>query len=497
VTFADPIAWEATLGVRPSSPAWKATLRGLYGTPLTEQEAELFRAIAQREAPAGGADEFLAVVGRRGGKSESIARVATFEAAHGGHEVALAPGQLGLVAVISPRREQSQEILNYCRGLAALPQVRPLLDGDPTQFEIRFKTGVAIRVMTADAVAVSSPTVVCAIRDEQAKFPGDDTTTPDREIDASLRPALAPLAGAPRRRLIGITSAYIREGVAFETDRDHFGRPDADVLVVRGSTEQFNPSIDRAWLARERRRVGERVFAREYLAEWQDATTDGWFGSCIDQCVDKGREFSEPMSGVRYVAGIDAAFRGDQFALVIAHREFREGKPALTVVDLAMSWQPKSGEMLNARSTVAEVAEEINEYGAIAFADQFSFDPLKEMFAQRKVHLREMPWTGANKPAMFTRVRAAMTDGLVRLPDDRALIREFHAIRGRLLRSGGERLEAAAGHDDIAHAAVMSICVAMDRNPDYGESEQERRDRLKVYGLPSHLVRWPVGVNEW
>src|SRR4051812_6212994 len=121
----DPIAWEATLPVRASSPAWRAAIRALYGTALDPDELALFRELAGLEFPrAGGYDEFEAVVGRRGGKSETIARLAVYEGRHGGHERALAPGQVGVIAVISPLREQSQEILNFVRGLAGLKQVK-------------------------------------------------------------------------------------------------------------------------------------------------------------------------------------------------------------------------------------------------------------------------------------------------------------------------------------------------------------------------------------
>jgi len=459
--FADPIAWERTLPIRPSSPAWQATVRALYGTLTDPAELELFRSLAGRDAPPGGADEFLVVAGRRGGKSETIARIATFEACHGGHAVALAPGQVGLIPIISPLREQSGEILRYVTGLAALPQVRRFVDGEPTRDGVRFRTGVEIRVMTADAVALSGPTVVCAIRDEFAKHPGAESSMPDHVVEAALRPALAPVVGAPRRRLIGITSAYIRDGLAYETDRDHYGRADSGVLVVRGSTSTFNPAIDAAWLARERRRISERVFAREYLAEWQDAITQGWFGDVIDRCIDVGRESSDPIAGELYFCAIDAAFKGDKFALAIAHLEHRGARP-IVVLDRVDSWQASGGEALNVAHTVAEVSQIIHEYRARAYADQFSFVPLRELFAQQGVDLTEVTWTQTSKPQMFGRVRAGMTDGAVRLCDDRELIGEFHSIQGKLLRSGGERLEARIGHDDLVHASVMALFLAED-----------------------------------
>lgn len=485
MTFADPIAWEQSLPIRPSSPAWRTTIKALYGSPLTEDERALFLELSGgRGPPEGGADEFLAVVGRRGGKSETIARLAVFEAVHGGHARALAPGQVGLIPVISPLREQSREIVGYVRGLAQLPQIRRSVIGEPRADGVTFTTRVEIAVMTADSVNVSGPTMVTAVREEQAKFPGDEAAVPDREIDNSLRPALAPVLGAPRRRLIGITSAYIQEGIAFETDRDHFGRAESPVLVVRGTSKKFNPNLDTEWLERERKRVGESVFAREYLGVWQPAIVDGWFGHIIEGCIDRGRAILAPDPKRTYFAAIDAAFRGDGFTLGICHRERRADGTPITVVDGVWAWLAERGSTLPVITTVARSAAIIRSYRAAVWADQFSIDPLREMYAKERVQLRDAPWTSQSKPARFRRVRDAMIDGLLRLPDDRDLIREFYSIRGKLLRSGGEQIEARGGHDDRVHAVVLAASEALEREPPLTDPDaiRDRERRIRSVG---------------
>lgn len=503
----DPIEWERTLPIRPSSPAWCASVRGIYGSPLTPDERALFLELSGgREPPEGGTDEAQITGGRRGGKSETIARVATFEAGHGGHDVALAPGQVGVVAVISPLREQSAEIMNYARGLAALPQVRPLLDGEPTRDAIRFRSGVEIRVMTADAVAVSGATVVCAIRDEHAKFPGSDAAGGgDVEIDNSLRPALAPVRGAPRRRLIGISSAYLTEGVAYTTDRDNYGRADAPVLALRGTTVQFNPNIDLEWLEKQRRRVGERVFAREYLGVWQDAIVESWFGAdVIEQSIDRDRGVLAPVKSIRYFAGLDLGLRVDGAALAIVHRERRDGV-TYTIVDGVWHWPSRSASL---DAIVTRSAKIIREYKATTFADQFAFDAVKDQYARHSVYLREGAWTatgGRSKTVRFHAVRGEMIDSRIRLPDDRDLIREFHSLAGKLRRSGTEELAARTGHDDRLHATVLALSEALEHQPDrrprysdwsfadYHEAKQRHAELARVTGN-----RWfhPVFDND-
>jgi hypothetical protein len=463
----DPIEFEDKLPIRKSSPAWRACIKAFYGTPLTPDEVELFRELSGLELPPeGGADEFEVIAGRRSGKSEAIGRVAVFEGRHGGHEVALAPGQIGVIAVVSPLREQSQEVLGFVKGLARLKQVKRFVERETTD-GVRFTNGIEIRVTTADALNVSGPTIVCAIRDEHAKFPGDDAAMSDRMIDDSLRPALAPLAGAPRRRLIGITSSYIKSGVAFETDRDNFGKVDAPVLVVRGSTQQFNPSIDSKWLARERRRVGARVFAREYLAEWADAITTGWFGvDVIDACVERGIEERPPVEGVRYICAVDPAFKGDMFAVSFAHGEERgRDKLPRLVLDACTAWKASRGGSLDVETCIADVAALCEEYNVTTvYTDQHGYPALENAFERlTNLTLIERPWTSSGpegKAVKFRAVRDAMVSRRVRLLDNRDLLRQFHSIQGELLRSGGERIEARAGHDDMVDATVLALFEA-------------------------------------
>lgn len=495
----DPIDFERTLPLRPSSPAWVATIKAAYGSELTPAELELFRSLSGGlEPPEGGTDELLAVVGRRGGKSETIARLAVFEAIHGGHEIALAPGQVAIIPIISPLREQGQQILNYATGIARLPQVAPLVDGEPTRDSIRFKSGIEIKIMTADAVNVSGPTVCLAVRDEYSKFPGPDSATPDFEIDNSLRPALAPVVGAPRRRLIGITSAYVQEGAAYTTDRDNFGKPDSGLLVVRGTSQQYNPALDGAWLEKERKRVGQRVFDREYLGVWQPAIFESWFGATAIENCRTARGILPPVLDIRYTAALDLGWRSDGSALAIVHREKRDGR-IVTVVDGIWYWPANSTPP---SAIVQRSARIIREYHAQAYADQHHFDTIKDSYAKAQVKLRESAWKatgGHSKTTLFNLVRLQMLDGSVEFPNDADLFREFYSLAGRLRQSGVEELAArGSSGDDRVHAVVLAISEALERQPDRApvltleekiERDRELREFAKIWGgIPAQLM---------
>ena len=468
----DPIAWEETLPtLRPSSPAWRAVTIATWGRrPLSAADEALFVKLSGgRPVPDGGSDAVLVVAGRRGGKSETIARWSIFEGLHGGHEVSLAPGQTGVLAVVCPEQKHAREVIGYAKGLAALPTVKRHV-ARVTEAAVTFKSGLEIRVVTANELAVAA-TYVMIILDEAARLPGDEAVMPDKAVIASMLPGMAPIKGAPRRKLVAITSAFIDSGWAYETDRDNFGRPDADVLVLRGSSEAFNPNIDRAWLERERRKDATSA-AREYgdgdtPPEWQPAVTEGWFGpETIERCIDRGRGNLPPAAGATYYVAVDAAFSRDNFGIAVVRNEWDRGTRR-TVVVYVDAFKPPAGGSLSPRDCVERTIAVLQRYGqSVVSLDQFCAPMLIESFADRGVAAHQIPWTGSgikSKAARFRDVREGMRDGLVRLPDDRALRREFHRVRGHLTQSGHEAIEAIGkGVDDRVSAVVMACSVARE-----------------------------------
>jgi hypothetical protein len=473
--FRDPIEWEATLPIRPSSSAWVAVKRGIYGTIETSTERELFMQLSGGvEPPAGGVTEALITKGRRSGGSEAMARIAVFEAVEVPHSIALAPGQIGVFAIICPRRDQAQEVIAYVKGLAALPKLKRHVT-KVLEDEVVFKTGIAVRVLTADAVAVSAWTIVGAVRDEFWKFPGEESAMNDAAIDASLRPALAPVRGAPPRRLLAVGSAYLTEGLAYETDRDCFGQLGAPVLCLRGSTQLFNPNIDEAWLARERDRDAD-AFEREYECVPKAALTPGWIGAAnLARSIDHGR--TEPMrfeAGRRYYIAVDQAFEHDRYVTAVAVAKVgpldeatgkRGGR--ITYVCMIDAITPPADGTLSVEACGRRTAQICECYGRTDVTiDQFSAAPFIEILGRLGVRAVKVPWLGGqtegSKADKYRAVREMMRMGTLRLPDDPALVAEFANLRGKLLRgSGGERIEAARGHDDRVSAVVAAVSEAI------------------------------------
>jgi hypothetical protein len=310
------------------------------------------------------------------------------------------------------------------------------------------------------------------VLDEAARLPGQEAAVPDKAMVASMLPGMAPIRGAPRRKFITITSAFIDEGFAFETDRDNFGKADADTLVLRGSTEIFNPNIDRAWLEKQRRKDPQAA-AREYgegdtPPEWMPALTETWFGrEAIAKCKDAGRGSLAPVRGVGYYVAVDAAFSKDNFGIAVVRNSVDTEGRRIVVVVYVNAIRPPPGGTLSPRACVDYTVKIMTRYGTREVVlDQYCAPMLIEAFQDRRCRAVQIPWTGTGQNAKAIRyrdIREAMRDGDIRLPDDAALLKEFHRVRGRMSQSGHESIEASGkGVDDRVSAVVMACSVARD-----------------------------------
>jgi hypothetical protein len=97
--------------------AWRALLKGLFGLPMSDDEAELFRACTGRADPPTAAFAVCWLVcGRRGGKSFVMALVAVFFAIFKDWRPFLAPGERAVVLLVAADREQAKILRRYISG---------------------------------------------------------------------------------------------------------------------------------------------------------------------------------------------------------------------------------------------------------------------------------------------------------------------------------------------------------------------------------------------
>ena len=155
-------------------------------------------------------EEFVAVVGRRGGKSRATATVAAYLSGLCDHRDVLAPGERGVLLCVAPDQRQAKITLDYCTAaLEGSPILRQLI-ANRTADTLSLTNGIDVEVRAASFRRLRGPTYVAVIADEAAFWYVDEggSANPDSEILSAVRPGLATTGGM----LAIISSPYARRG---------------------------------------------------------------------------------------------------------------------------------------------------------------------------------------------------------------------------------------------------------------------------------------------
>jgi hypothetical protein len=244
--------------------------------------------------------ELWCIAGRRSGK-DSIASAIAAVAAMIDYRAHLPPGERATVVCLACNRSQAAIVHRYIGGLLReTPLLAPLVERE-TDETIELANGVEIIIATNSYRAVRGRTVVCAIFDEVTFWKDEDSTTPDVETYNAILPGLITLPGA---MLIGISTPYRRSGLLFDRWRRFYGKSDPELLVVKGPSTAFNPTLPQSVIDQALERDPEAA-AAEWLAEWRSDLADFVSRDTVDAAGLAGRFELPPMAGVSYAAFCD------------------------------------------------------------------------------------------------------------------------------------------------------------------------------------------------
>jgi hypothetical protein len=195
----------------PSWSAWRIMLISIMGELLTPDERLVFQALTGRERePGETVEEFWAAIGRRGGKSRAMAVLTVFLAVFRSYTHVTVAGERPTVLLLAANVKQATISFSYVAGiLESVPMLAGMIRSR-TADSIELSNGVIIEVRPASFRGLRGITAVAVICDEIAFWYTEDSqsSNPDSEIIAALRPALATTGGP----LIAISSPYARRG---------------------------------------------------------------------------------------------------------------------------------------------------------------------------------------------------------------------------------------------------------------------------------------------
>ena len=470
-------------GFPATSPWWRKTIQRWY---------------------ASGVRQLVARVGRRGGKSSTLSRLAVVEALYGGHKIP--PGDIGYVAIISTDRP---EALGRLRTIEAILDTLGVTHRPCTGGIIGIEVvgeRIGFRVFTASIKGVSGFTGIFVFCDEVAKWADADTgANPAAEVLASVRPTMKTQPGA---RMVLSSSPMS----TLDAHYDAYEVGESSLQVTAWApTWVANPTVTEAECAIDE--PDEVKFAREYGAIPQAETETALLtGALVDRAR---RRIPEPwdlphVPGHRYAAAMDPATRGNAWTLVIATK----GIDGVRRVALAREWRGSRKYPLSPKAVMLEVEQHLTTYFLKwVTTDQAAVDYLRDL-CPPGISLREAPWTQQNKATGYEHVRTLLLDDRLTIPPDPNVKADLLGIKKVFTRVGVQYLlaERAGRHSDFAPALALAVddarYAALEQVHDRSEAERhasakvtflegrrkERERRERFGGLPiTHQKRkWPA-----
>jgi hypothetical protein len=441
----------------PSWDNWRTILKAAYGLPLTDDELAFFYDVADREPPSRRVKELWIIGGRRGGK-DSIASLIICHAASmfngkrrqiaGLTLPALRRGERATVFCFGNDREQARIALGYVKdyftNIPALKRmvVRETRDG----FEL--KNGCDIVIGTNDFKLIRGRPVLAGILDECAFYSDLNSASPDTELYGALKPGILTLID--QAMLIGISTPHKKSGLLWDKYQESFGKDDPDVLVIKATSLQLNPTLPAAFIEAEIAKNPELNRA-EYLCEWRQDISSFVPNEIVDSAIVRGRSIIQPSKDTPAVGFIDVsggvhdshtcavAFRDNEMSVLASVRELKTP---------------------DTESVVSEFSSMLKSFGVTrAYADRYGAEWVKNAFARHGISLVKSPH---DRSAIYANFAPMLNAGKVRLLDNQRLRSQLLASERRTIRGTGRDVidHPVGGADDLANAACGALVMA-------------------------------------
>jgi len=426
--------------------AQQAFHKVMYGLELSQAELEIYRRATGRGIyEPREHNEGTGIFGRQGGKTSRIgAPIVTYEACrdHG-----LKRGERAHVLLIAPVIKQAQIALGHIRNFFLISPPLKKKVVKMRMNEIDLDNGITIACYPCSQITIRGLRVVAAILDELG-FWRDEVTAanPAQDVLNALRPAMATF---PNHKLVKISTPYRKEGVLW---RDYKERALLDYPVWQLSSAEMNPTISSDFLEKERRR-DEESYRREFLAEFTDSVA-GWIGfETLEQCVIESCTERPPVSDAIYAAAIDPAFKGNDFALAIAHR-LPDGP---IILDYTATWTGTREEPLGYEWVCGEIARILKRYGLnTVVGDQHCAAIIQQEFEKLGIRYQEKTFGAGTRLDLFGNLKHLLIDRKIQILDKPELLRQLRSLEERKTNRGNVEICSAYGiKDDLAVTVAL------------------------------------------
>ena len=429
---------------------WRAFLAALFALPMDADALVLYQAhTGRQEAPTQPFKEAALIIGRRGGKSRTLALIATFLACFRDYAPYLAPGEMATVAILAADRKQARSIFRFIIGLLQAVEMLTGLVEDDTADTITLTNRVQIEIATASFRVTRGYTFAAVLADETAFWRSEDSANPDVEIFRALRPGLSTIPGAI---LLNASSPYRKRGVLHDAYKRHYGHNDARVLVWQASSLDMNPGLDPADI-KQAYQDDPASAAAEFGAQFRDDLADFVSGEVVAACTVRGRHELPRVAGCHYVAFTDpSGGSADSMTLAIAHTDARDRERR--ILDVVREIRPP----FSPEAVVAEFSELLKLYGiSTVTGDAYAGEWPREQFRKQGIAYKV---SEVSKSIIYLNTLPLLNSGKVELLDVPRLASQLCGLERRTARSGKDSIDHGLGsHDDLANAAAGALLL--------------------------------------
>jgi hypothetical protein len=490
----------------------QSALRIFYGLPLDEEglrDYAVFRGRAKFDRlgyvvdvePATDYvplehDEAVAIFGRRSAKTSGfLAFIVAYESLLGGHMQFVSKKQEAVNFVVAQKMEVAQAILRDF--------IEPLISSSPLmEKEISKSNTEGIRLKNGVRIAPAPPTIkafryfaipVMAIDEASFFYKDAESANPDYEVIRAAEPAQAQF---PNRKMVVASTIYTKQGIVWDAQEagcygENLGDDDdrkpkfKHVLVMQAPTPAMqNPAIElaggRKWFERQHRKDSE-AYDREILNRAVDSISglfseDMMRAAILDSPSRRECEDFDPQTKTchpkhYYVAALDPAFRGDDFAFTVGHYEREKG----FVQDYLQKWSPRESK-LNPALILDEVKVILDQFHVEGvYSDQYQLESLQQLAIDRGFSIIGQDFTANSKAKMFGSFLQLMRNNRIKLLRNHEQYQQFMWTQRTVGHGGYIRVSAPLGkHDDLVMVTVLCANMAI-RYDDHDTTDTKKK----------------------
>jgi phage terminase large subunit-like protein len=400
-------------------------------------------------------------LGRRSAKTTTAAIV-------GLHSCLLSPeldkrvrrGERRYCVAVATNHRQARLFVDAARSIVkASPLLGGLVEGE-TEDQLVFRNGTVLAAFPCSSRGGRGWPISCLLLDEMGHFLSESEGVHTAErVFGALAPSTAQFGDAAR--IIVASTPYGEDGLFAQLYQQAANGELTDAVAHRATTAEANPTIDDAFLERERARDPEG-FRGEYEAQFVGSGGAFLDSERITDAVADRAELA-PEQAVSWVAGLDPAFSSDPFGLALVGRE--RGHRTRLVLGLARAWVPerRKGASFEERRMLEdvvldEVADVCRRFRARVVTDQYAAPAIVERLQRAGLFVRAVPMTAGSKTAAFGELRARLYAGSLELYEHPQLLAELRRLRSKYTAGSSTVVNPRVGgsHGDMAQALALA-----------------------------------------